>query len=171
MATLKICSGDQPTVVKQYVFLEGGHWKVRLHGPVLDPTVVGGSHWGCQNFWYRVAIFPSWARYICATDTKMLRLLVRLRPSAGLTRPGVLSASGRPRTSPVTCHPKGHHSGGSYRSRNLCHNNYFYYGVTSKSSSLLPLWDQSRSFQLSKRFYSLPPHQKVTLMLAMANNW
>lgn len=167
MATLKICSGDQPTVVNWYVYLERGHWKVRLHGSALGPTVVGGSCWGCQSLWYWVAILPSWARDICAAETKMLRLLVRLRPSAGHSRPGVLLASGRSRTSPITCHPKGLHTRGSYWGRSLCHSNYFYYGVTSKSSSSLPLWDQGRSFQLSKRFYSLPPHQKV--MLAMAN--
>ncbi|XP_062392067.1 dihydrolipoyllysine-residue acetyltransferase component of pyruvate dehydrogenase complex, mitochondrial-like [Sardina pilchardus] len=92
----------------------------------------------------------------------MLRLLVRLRPSASLSRPGVLSKSGRPRTSPVSCHPKGLHSGGLYRARASCHSNYVYYGVTSKSS-LLPLLDQSNSFRLNKRFYSLPPHQKVEL--------
>ncbi|XP_076129968.1 dihydrolipoyllysine-residue acetyltransferase component of pyruvate dehydrogenase complex, mitochondrial-like [Alosa pseudoharengus] len=91
----------------------------------------------------------------------MLRLLVRLRPSASFSQRCVLSVSGRSRTSPVTlsCHPKGLHSGGLYRAQTLCHSNHFYYGVTSKSS----LWDQSTSFRLNKRFYSLPPHQKVEL--------
>ncbi|XP_012677432.2 dihydrolipoyllysine-residue acetyltransferase component of pyruvate dehydrogenase complex, mitochondrial-like [Clupea harengus] len=93
----------------------------------------------------------------------MLRLVVRLRPSVGLSRPSVLSASGRPRTTtPVTCHPKGLHSSASFRARTLCHSNRFYYGVTSKPS-LLPQWNQSKGFRLNPRFYSLPPHQKVEL--------
>lgn len=153
------------TVVKCCVF-----WTRRSLESEIARSVVRGNYWGCQDFWYRVVIIPSWQRDTCATETTMLRLVVRLRPSVGLSRPSVLSASGRPRTTtPVTCHPKGLHSSASFRARTLCHSNRFYYGVTSKPS-LLPQWNQSKGFRLNPRFYSLPPHQKVTLTLVVVAN-
>ncbi|KAL2076267.1 hypothetical protein ACEWY4_028135 [Coilia grayii] len=91
----------------------------------------------------------------------MLRLIVRLGPSVGPCRPGVLSACGRLRTTPP-CHPRELHSRGLCQARTLSHGSHFYYGVTSKALSL-PGLKQSSSFRLSKRFYTLPPHQKVEL--------
>ncbi|XP_063060054.1 dihydrolipoyllysine-residue acetyltransferase component of pyruvate dehydrogenase complex, mitochondrial-like [Engraulis encrasicolus] len=94
--------------------------------------------------------------------SKMLRLIARLGPSVGY-RPGVLSASGRLRTPSVSCHPMGLQSRGLHQTRTLCRGNQWKcYGATSRLS-ILPQLQHESSFRLSKRFYSLPPHQKVEL--------
>ncbi|KAM4620647.1 dihydrolipoyllysine-residue acetyltransferase component of pyruvate dehydrogenase complex, mitochondrial [Polymixia lowei] len=80
----------------------------------------------------------------------MLRLILRLRPTAGLPCPRVLPGPG-------TCRLRRLHSGVS---RAACG------GVDSvvftRRASLLR-WPQPASSLQAKRFYSLPPHQKVEL--------
>uniref|UniRef100_A0A673KBR1 Acetyltransferase component of pyruvate dehydrogenase complex n=1 Tax=Sinocyclocheilus rhinocerous TaxID=307959 RepID=A0A673KBR1_9TELE len=97
---------------------------------------------------------------------KMLRLALRVRPSARFTRPSVLSgpaaAAGSPRSGPVSCHHlKRYHSNGPARIRSLCHGRRVYNSILSNRSWVLR--SQMASFSQSMRVYSLPPHQKVEL--------
>lgn len=91
----------------------------------------------------------------------MLRLILRLRPSAAfpcsraLPGPAVSSRSG-----PGTCHLKRYHSG--IRSRAVCNGVNVNTVIFTNRTSLLQC-PQPASCGQSKRFYSLPPHQKVEL--------
>lgn len=95
----------------------------------------------------------------------MLRLALRVRPSARLTRPSVLSgpaAAASPRTGPVSCHHlKRYHANGPARIRSLCHGRRVYNSILSNRPCVLG--SQTASFSQSMRVYSLPPHQKVEL--------
>ncbi|XP_051956226.1 dihydrolipoyllysine-residue acetyltransferase component of pyruvate dehydrogenase complex, mitochondrial-like [Xyrauchen texanus] len=93
----------------------------------------------------------------------MLRLVLRVRTSARLSRPGVLSGpSASPRSGPgSSLHLKRNHSNGPARIRSLCHVRRVCNSILSNRS-----WDlqsQTASFSQSMRVYSLPPHQKVEL--------
>ncbi|XP_051959909.1 dihydrolipoyllysine-residue acetyltransferase component of pyruvate dehydrogenase complex, mitochondrial-like [Xyrauchen texanus] len=92
----------------------------------------------------------------------MLRLVLRLRPIARLTRPGVLSGpDASPRSGPVSCQNlKRYHSNG-FRFRSLCHGRRVGNSILSNRS--WGLQSQTASFSQSMRVYSLPPHQKVEL--------
>ncbi|XP_036845406.1 dihydrolipoyllysine-residue acetyltransferase component of pyruvate dehydrogenase complex, mitochondrial [Oncorhynchus mykiss] len=85
----------------------------------------------------------------------MLRLVLRLRPSAGLPRSRgahpELALSSRPVRGP--CHLRRYH--GSVRSRAVCSGGRFNTVVFASRALLQPAQTQ--------RFYSLPPHQKVEL--------
>ncbi|CDQ86428.1 unnamed protein product [Oncorhynchus mykiss] len=85
----------------------------------------------------------------------MLRLVLRLRPSAGLPRSRgaqpELALSSRPVRGP--CHLRRYH--GSVRSRAVCSGGRFNTVVFASRALLQPAQTQ--------RFYSLPPHQKVKL--------
>ncbi|XP_071022984.1 dihydrolipoyllysine-residue acetyltransferase component of pyruvate dehydrogenase complex-like [Oncorhynchus clarkii lewisi] len=85
----------------------------------------------------------------------MLRLVLRLRPSAGLPRScgaqPELALSSRPVRGP--CHLRRYH--GSVRSRAVCSGGRFNMVVFASRALLQPAQTQ--------RFYSLPPHQKVEL--------
>ncbi|KAG1940678.1 dihydrolipoyllysine-residue acetyltransferase component of pyruvate dehydrogenase complex, mitochondrial [Pimephales promelas] len=97
----------------------------------------------------------------------MLRLALRVRPSARLTRPSVLSGpanvtAASPRPGPVSCHHlKRYHSNGPARIRNLCHGRRVYNSIFSNRPWVLR--SQTASFSQSMRVYSLPPHQRVEL--------
>lgn len=96
----------------------------------------------------------------------MLRLALRVRPSARLTRPSVLSgpaaAASSPRSGPLSCHHlKRYHSSGPARTRSLCHGRRVFNSILSNRSWVLR--SQAASFSQSMRVYSLPPHQKVEL--------
>ncbi|KAI2651356.1 hypothetical protein H4Q32_019419 [Labeo rohita] len=131
------------SVVKWDVLEWGGHWKVRLFG----------SFWGEQTATFSAVVFTF----------KMLRLALRVRPSARLTRPSVLSgpsAAASPRSGPVSCHHlKRYHSNGPARIRTLCHGRRVYNSILSNRSGVLQ--SQMASFSQSMRVYSLPPHQKM----------
>ena len=89
----------------------------------------------------------------------MLRLILRLRPSAAIpcsrTLPGPALSS---RSGPGACHLKRYHSG--VRSRAVCNGVNFNTIIFTNRTSLLQC-PQSVSCSQSKRCYSLPPHQKV----------
>ncbi|XP_046876331.1 dihydrolipoyllysine-residue acetyltransferase component of pyruvate dehydrogenase complex, mitochondrial [Hypomesus transpacificus] len=91
----------------------------------------------------------------------MLRLILRLRPSAAIpcsrTLPGPALSS---RSGPGACHLKRYHSG--VRSRAVCNGVNFNTIIFTNRTSLLQC-PQSVSCSQSKRCYSLPPHQKVEL--------
>ncbi|KAJ8391248.1 hypothetical protein AAFF_G00095150 [Aldrovandia affinis] len=90
----------------------------------------------------------------------MLRLVVRLRPSVSLGRPQLCSVSAvSSRSCPRTCHLKKYHSQDSTRIRPLC------YTIRYSSSGVHRFLQGSQPVccNQSKRFYSLPPHQKVEL--------
>ncbi|XP_051537755.1 dihydrolipoyllysine-residue acetyltransferase component of pyruvate dehydrogenase complex, mitochondrial-like [Myxocyprinus asiaticus] len=93
----------------------------------------------------------------------MLRLVLRVRPSARLSQPGVLSGpAASPRSGPVSCHNlKRNHSNGPARIRSLCHGRRVCNSILSNRS--WGLQSQTASFSQSLRVYSLPPHQKVEL--------
>ncbi|KAK9955428.1 hypothetical protein ABG768_015306 [Culter alburnus] len=96
----------------------------------------------------------------------MLRLALRVRPSARLTRPSVLSgpaaSAASPRSGPVSCHHlKRYHSNGPTRIRSLCHGRRVYNSILTNRSWVLQT--QTACFSQSMRVYSLPPHQKVEL--------
>ncbi|KAI7795617.1 dihydrolipoyllysine-residue acetyltransferase component of pyruvate dehydrogenase complex, mitochondrial [Triplophysa rosa] len=93
----------------------------------------------------------------------MLRLALRVRPSARLTRPSVLSGpAASPRSGPVSCqHLKRYHSNGPARIRSLCHGRRLYNSILTNRSGVLH--SQTAAFSQSTRVYSLPPHQKVEL--------
>ncbi|KAK3524326.1 hypothetical protein QTP70_028061 [Hemibagrus guttatus] len=87
----------------------------------------------------------------------MLRLALRLRPAARVSRPGVLSgpATGA-RSGPVPCHRSG-----SCTIRALSSGRNVYYSFLSCRTRALQT--QKVAFSQSKRACSLPPHQKVEL--------
>ncbi|XP_051533668.1 dihydrolipoyllysine-residue acetyltransferase component of pyruvate dehydrogenase complex, mitochondrial-like [Myxocyprinus asiaticus] len=93
----------------------------------------------------------------------MLRLVLRVRPIARLTRPGVLSGpAASPRSGPGSCHHlKRYHCNGPSRFRSLCHGRCVCNSILSNRS--WGLQSQTASFSQSMRVYSLPPHQKVEL--------
>lgn len=94
----------------------------------------------------------------------MLRLALRVRPSARLTRPSVLSGPAASlRSGPESCqHLKRYHSSGPARIRSLCHGRRLYNSIlTNRSAGVLH--SQTAGFSQSMRVYSLPPHQKVEL--------
>ncbi|XP_064880104.1 dihydrolipoyllysine-residue acetyltransferase component of pyruvate dehydrogenase complex-like [Oncorhynchus nerka] len=88
----------------------------------------------------------------------MLRLVLRLRPSAGLPRSRgaqpELALSSRPVRGP--CHLRRYH--GSVRSRAVCSGGRFNTVVFASRALLQPAMGAQ-----TQRFYSLPPHQKVEL--------
>ncbi|XP_045573464.1 dihydrolipoyllysine-residue acetyltransferase component of pyruvate dehydrogenase complex, mitochondrial [Salmo salar] len=91
----------------------------------------------------------------------MLRLVLRLRPSAGLSRsrcaqPGP-ALSSRPVLGP--CHLRRYH--GSVQSRAVCNGGRFNTVVFTCRALLQP--PQPIMGAQTQRFYSLPPHQKVEL--------
>ncbi len=111
-------------------------------------------------------LIPEWPYSIQRSFTgvstfKMLRLAVRVRPSARLTRPSVLSgppAAASPRSGPLSCHHlKRYQSSGP--ARTLCHGRRVFNSILSNRSWVLR--SQAASFSQSMRVYSLPPHQKV----------
>uniref|UniRef100_A0AAZ3RB98 Acetyltransferase component of pyruvate dehydrogenase complex n=1 Tax=Oncorhynchus tshawytscha TaxID=74940 RepID=A0AAZ3RB98_ONCTS len=89
----------------------------------------------------------------------MLRLVLRLRPSAGLPRSRgaqpELALSSRPVRGP--CHLRRYH--GSVRSRAVCSRGRFNTVVFASRALLQP--PQPAMGAQTQRFYSLPPHQKV----------
>ncbi|KAG7471354.1 hypothetical protein MATL_G00123670 [Megalops atlanticus] len=90
----------------------------------------------------------------------MLRLVVRLRRSASLTRPQFCSGPVLSSPSgPGACHVKRYHSGDPTRIRPVCYATKF---STSNGNGFLQGNQIVCSYQ-SKRFYSFPPHQKVEL--------
>ncbi|NP_997832.2 dihydrolipoyllysine-residue acetyltransferase component of pyruvate dehydrogenase complex, mitochondrial [Danio rerio] len=97
----------------------------------------------------------------------MLRLVLRVRPSARLTRPSVLSGpaaapAASPRPGPVSCHHlKRYHSSGPARIRSSFHGRRVCNSILSNRS--WGLRSQTAAFSQSMRVYSLPPHQKVEL--------
>uniref|UniRef100_A0A8C1MN83 Acetyltransferase component of pyruvate dehydrogenase complex n=1 Tax=Cyprinus carpio TaxID=7962 RepID=A0A8C1MN83_CYPCA len=94
----------------------------------------------------------------------MLRLALRVRPSARLTRPSVPSgpAAASPRSGPLSCHHlKRYHSSNPARTRILCHSRRVFNSILSNRPWVLR--SQAACFSQSMRVYSLPPHQKVEL--------
>uniref|UniRef100_A0A8C1XE51 Acetyltransferase component of pyruvate dehydrogenase complex n=1 Tax=Cyprinus carpio TaxID=7962 RepID=A0A8C1XE51_CYPCA len=92
----------------------------------------------------------------------MLRLALRVRPSARLTRASVPSgpAAGSPRSGPLSCHHlKRYHSSNPARTRILCHSRRVFNSILSNRPWVLR--SQAACFSQSMRVYSLPPHQKV----------
>ncbi|KAI1893491.1 hypothetical protein AGOR_G00124270 [Albula goreensis] len=90
----------------------------------------------------------------------MLRLVVRLRQSAGVCRPQLCSGPAVGcRSGPRTWHLKRYHTGSSTRMRPLCYATKY---STININSLLHDNQSAYCYQ-NKRFYSLPPHQKVEL--------
>ncbi|KAK6317641.1 hypothetical protein J4Q44_G00130410 [Coregonus suidteri] len=92
----------------------------------------------------------------------MLRLVLRLRPSAALPRsrgalPGP-ALSSRPALGP--CHLRRYH--GSVRSKAVCNGGRFNTVVFASRAALLQPPKPIMGAQ-TQRFYSLPPHQKVEL--------
>lgn len=140
------------SVVKCDVLERGGHWKVSLFErfsgdrPPLLPQ---------SSFIYTQLVFQGYSL------SKMLRLALRVRPSARLTRPSVLSGpAASPRSGPVSCqHLKRYHSNGPTRIRGLCHGRRLYNSILTNRSAVSH--SQTAAFSQSVRVYSLPPHQKV----------
>ncbi|XP_035241379.1 dihydrolipoyllysine-residue acetyltransferase component of pyruvate dehydrogenase complex, mitochondrial-like [Anguilla anguilla] len=90
----------------------------------------------------------------------MLRLVVRLRKAVNLSRPQLSSGPlVRSRSGPGCSHLKRYHSGGSTRILPLCYPTK--YSTANVHGSLKG--KQIVCCYQSKRFYSLPPHQKVDL--------
>ncbi|KAG5836870.1 hypothetical protein ANANG_G00233280 [Anguilla anguilla] len=90
----------------------------------------------------------------------MLRLVVRLRKAVNLSRPQLCSGPlVRSRSGPGSSHLKRYHSGGSTRILPLSYPTK--YSTTNVHGSLKG--KQIVCCYQSKRFYSLPPHQKVDL--------
>uniref|UniRef100_A0AAY4CN85 Acetyltransferase component of pyruvate dehydrogenase complex n=1 Tax=Denticeps clupeoides TaxID=299321 RepID=A0AAY4CN85_9TELE len=87
----------------------------------------------------------------------MLRVMLRLRPSACLTPAGVASGRAGPRSGPRTGYLLRCHSGGPARPRTLCSGRHNPKAISSRQACL-PQWGRQAA-----RFYSVPPHQKVQL--------
>uniref|UniRef100_A0A673XC93 Acetyltransferase component of pyruvate dehydrogenase complex n=1 Tax=Salmo trutta TaxID=8032 RepID=A0A673XC93_SALTR len=91
----------------------------------------------------------------------MLRLVLRLRPSAGLSRSRCAQPGPALSSCPVLrpCHLRRYH--GSVRSRAVCNGGRFNTVVSTCRALLQP--PQPTMGAQTQRFYSLPPHQKVEL--------
>ncbi|KAG9351494.1 hypothetical protein JZ751_022744 [Albula glossodonta] len=91
----------------------------------------------------------------------MLRLVVRLRQPASLTRSSLQSGPTlNSRAEPGTRHLKRYHTGGSARIRPLSHATKFS-NVTNRNCFVQR--SQTANVHQGQRYYSLPPHQKVEL--------
>lgn len=132
-------------------------------------NILGGTHrrcyHRCQIFWYHSSLSQIQRSVTGVIAFKMLRLALRVRPSARLTRPTVLSgpaaSAASPRCGPVSCHHlKRYHSNGPVRIRSLCHGRRVYNSILNNRPWVLG--SQTACFSQSMRVYSLPPHQKVS---------
>uniref|UniRef100_A0A8C2IP41 Acetyltransferase component of pyruvate dehydrogenase complex n=1 Tax=Cyprinus carpio TaxID=7962 RepID=A0A8C2IP41_CYPCA len=86
----------------------------------------------------------------------MLRLALRVRPSARLTRPSVPSgpAAASPRSGPLSCHHlKRYHSSNPARTRILCHSRRVFNSILSNRPWVLR--SQAACFSQSMRVYKL----------------